>query len=168
MGKNIGIILFAAGIISLLLIAVLVFSLETSGSGAILGFVLFTAVVALPLMGAGAFFFLKGRDEGVKDVSREKQRQLLSILSTRGQMYVTDLAIELDATRDEVKEWTFDLVGKGLFSGYVNWEEGLLYSSEAKELHALSECRNCGGNVDLAGKGVIRCPFCGTNYMISN
>jgi tRNA(Ile2) C34 agmatinyltransferase TiaS len=59
-----------------------------------------------------------------------------------------------------------ELVGMGLFAGYVNWDEGMLYSRQASELRQLSQCENCGGQLELAGKGVIRCPYCGTEYFL--
>jgi tRNA(Ile2) C34 agmatinyltransferase TiaS len=54
----------------------------------------------------------------------------------------------------------------GVFSGYVNWDEGTLYSEQASELRNMTQCKNCGGNLTLAGKGVIKCPFCGTEYFL--
>jgi len=77
------------------------------------------------------------------------------------------VAIEMNASRDEVKAWLYDLVGKGLFSGYVNWDEGVLYSRQASQLKT-NRCPKCGGEVKLAGKGVVTCPFCGTEIFLSN
>ena len=61
----------------------------------------------------------------------------------------------------------YELVNMGLYSGYINWSEGTLYSSEASELRTLDRCKNCNGQLELAGKGVIRCPYCGTEYFLS-
>jgi len=73
----------------------------------------------------------------------------------------------LHSSRDEVQSMLYELVNMGLYSGYINWKEGTLYSSEASELRNLDRCKNCGGKLELAGKGVIRCPYCGTEYFLS-
>ena len=171
MGRNIGIILLIAAAAALILIAVLMFGLRaddaTSSGGATLGFVIFTAVFVLPLAGAGAFFFLRGREESAQLDDVKKQRKLLNIVKAQGQTEISDLVFELDSSLEEVKDMIYDLVGKGLYAGYINWPEGKLYSEQASRLHKLSECKHCGGQVDLAGKGVIRCPYCGTEYFLS-
>jgi DNA-directed RNA polymerase subunit RPC12/RpoP len=85
---------------------------------------------------------------------------------TQGQVRVAEAALELSASRDQVKEWIYDLVGKGLFTGYINWDEGVLYSKQASEM-GTNKCPNCGGQLELAGKGVVRCPYCGTEIFLS-
>ena len=89
------------------------------------------------------------------------------MVKTRGQAPIADLVFELKSTRDEVQGWIHDLVGLGIFSGYVNWDEGILYSIEASQLRDLTRCKHCGGEVQLAGKGVVRCAYCGTEYFLS-
>jgi predicted RNA-binding Zn-ribbon protein involved in translation (DUF1610 family) len=42
-----------------------------------------------------------------------------------------------------------------------------LYSSDASNLRGLEKCKNCGGEIKLAGKGVVVCPFCGTEYFLT-
>jgi hypothetical protein len=88
------------------------------------------------------------------------------MVKTRGQIAISDLVIELNSSREIVQQNLYQLVGMGLFSGYVNWDEGMLYSRQATELHQLNKCEHCGGELELAGKGVIRCPFCGTEYFL--
>lgn len=53
------------------------------------------------------------------------------------------------------------------FSGYINWDEGILYSAEAAALREAGRCPNCGGALALAGRGVIRCPHCGTEIFLA-
>ena len=50
----------------------------------------------------------------------------------------------------------YQLVGLQVFSGYINWDDGILYSSEASKLRELDKCKNCGGEITLAGKGIVR------------
>lgn len=169
MGRTIGIILVAIGIIGCLILTALMASYvmddQLSTSAAILGFALGAAVLAIPL-GGGAFMLWKGGQEAAAGVQAQKQRQLLNMVKTRGQVAISDLAIEMNSSRDEVQNMLHDLVGKGLFSGYVNWDEGTLYSRQASELRERNTCEVCGGQLELAGHGVIRCPYCGTEYFL--
>ena len=169
MGKTIGYILIAASLIATALIAFLLFVQRGDGlssGGAALGFVAFTLFVGLPLLGGGIFFLTRGQAEAVKDDQRKKQRQLLNMVKARGQVEIDEVAIELDMRRDAVQTLLHDLVGKGLYSGYINWDLGTLYSEDAGQLRELTNCRNCGGELSLAGKGVVTCPFCGTEYFL--
>ncbi|HZD11585.1 MAG TPA: hypothetical protein VE553_09600 [Candidatus Binatia bacterium] len=169
MGRTIGIILIAVGVIGCVILTALMGSyvLEDSlpRSAAVLGFGLGAAVLILPLA-AGVFMLWKGGQEAAANVQAQKQRELLNMVKTQGQVAISDLAIEMDTSRDRVQAMLYDLVGKGLFSGYVNWDEGMLYSRQASELRDRSTCEVCGGQLELAGHGVIRCPYCGTEYFL--
>jgi hypothetical protein len=136
-----------------------------SAGAAFLGFALFSVVWLVPL-GAGVFMLWKGGQEAVVAERASNQRLLLNIIKTQGQVPVSDLAIEMNASREDVQQLLYDLVGRGLFSGYVNWDEGMLYSEQASQLRERSTCAVCGGQLELAGQGVIRCPYCGTEYFL--
>jgi hypothetical protein len=169
MGRIIGIILVIGGIAVCAILALVmgIFSTEvTTKSGAILGFAIGALVVALPMVGVGAFLLWRGSQEAVAEAEANKQRALLNMVKTRGQIAIGDLVIELKSTKDEVNHMLHELVGMGLFSGYVNWDEGMLYSRQASELRQLSKCEHCSGDLELAGKGIIRCPYCGTEYYL--
>lgn len=170
MGKTIGIILIAVGLATCLLISAWVgvqFSTDQLNPGAaVLGFSLGTIALVLPLVSVGGFMFWKGSQEAKTQSQANQQRQLLNMVSTRGQIAISDLAIEMDISRDTVQHLLYDLVGKRLFSGYVNWDEGMLYSRQASQLQGRETCEVCSGQVELAGQGVIRCPYCGTEYFL--
>jgi len=123
-------------------------------------------IVAAPLIGVGVFLFVRGRREAAEFAEVEKERKLLGMVQARGQVGIADVALELDAGRDQVKAWVYDLVDKGLFAGYINWDEGTLYSRDATQLHG-DKCPNCGGEVELAGKGVVKCPYCGAEIFLT-
>ena len=169
MGRTIGIILIAIGVIGCIILTALMGSYvmddALSNSAAILGFALGAAILIIPLAG-GVFMLWKGQQEVAAGAQAQKQRQLLNMVKTRGQVAISDLAIEMNSSRDEVQNMLHDLVGKGLFSGYVNWDEGTLYSRQASELRERNTCEVCGGQLELAGHGVIRCPYCGTEYFL--
>jgi len=168
-GKTIGMIMIVVGI-AIALVAALFFASGAASdrgtSAMILGFGLVFIVVVLPLVGVGGFLFVKGRQEAAAFAEVEKEKKVLNMVLTQGQVRVAEAALELNATLDQVKEWIYDLVGKGLFTGYINWDEGILYSKQASEL-GTNKCPNCGGQLELAGKGVVSCPYCGTEIFLS-
>lgn len=171
-GRLVGLLLIAAGaIIGLVLGAWILASWSSDGglqtTGAIFALAFLLAVLVIPLVGSGIYFTAKGRAEA-KDIERvQEQRRLLDIISTRGQVGIADLVLELKTTRDNVQSDLYDLVGRGLFSGYVDWSKGELYSVEASKLQGQQKCPNCGGELQLAGKGLIKCPYCGAEIFLT-
>lgn len=169
-GRLAGIILvvigFGIAVIAGLWLAFNVSNGELSSGGALLGGGITFIPVAL-LAGFGIYMFVRGGKEAETESEMQKQRQLLDIVKSRGEVRVSDLALEMKANVDVVKDMIHQLVGLQVFSGYVNWEKGILYSSEASNLRALDKCKNCGGEIKLVGKGVVTCKFCGTEYFLT-
>jgi hypothetical protein len=93
---------------------------------------------------------------------RAKYDQLLGIVAARGSARVEDLAIELDAPAPLVRSWIYTLVRGDTFTGYINWDEGKLYSVDGQQLIESSRCPRCQGRMNLVGKGVAQCQNCGT------
>jgi len=139
---------------------------EVSAGGSRAGYVLGLVLFSLPFVAVGLYLLLASRGEMRAESRADKQRTILNAVMTRGRVSVADLAIECNLTRDQVRESVYDLIGKDLFRGYVNWERGELVSAEAAQIKNDS-CPNCGGRVDLAGKGLVRCPYCGTETYLS-
>ena len=169
--RLVGIVLLAAGALLAIGIPVWLFAGQgegtLEGSGLVLGLVGCYAVLVLPLIGGGAYFTMRGRAEA-RDLARvAEQRRLLDIVTTRGKVSIADLVLELKSTRDRVQADLHDLVGRGLFSGYVDWKAGVLYSVEASNLQGQRTCPNCGGQLELAGKGLIECPYCGAEIFLT-
>jgi DNA-directed RNA polymerase subunit RPC12/RpoP len=170
MGKIVGPILILIGVGLCVVGAIWIVAAGRGGEGGMsaggtaLGFAILF-IIAVPFVAAGAFLFIKGRQEAVEMVEVEKERKVLNMVQTRGQVKISDVALELDITRDELKDYIYDLVGKGLFSGYVDWKGGLLYSKQASEMPS-GNCPNCGGELELAGKGVVSCPYCGSEIFL--
>lgn len=107
----------------------------------------------------------RGRVYSAKEL-RERQTRLAAIVTARGQVHMDDLAHELSAPRDLTRTWIYELVKRGEFSGYINWDEGVLYSREAPALTEAGRCPNCNGELSLAGKGVIRCRYCSSEIFL--
>ena len=161
--RILGIVLLAVGLgISAWLVTGLVESGGEGASGYVLGLVLFS----LPWFAVSLYLLLSSRGEVREESKADKQRTILSAVMTRGRVSVADLAIECDLTREQVRDYIYDIIGKDLFRGYVNWEKGKLVSAEAAQIKA-DTCPNCGGKVELAGKGLVRRPFCGTETYLS-
>lgn len=170
-GKTIGLILIGVGIVvgvaGTLFVAATAVSGQTETTGGVALGISCAVVLALPLIGAGFFLFVRGQREAAAFAEVEKERKLLGMVQAQGQVQISDVALELDAGRDQVKGWVYDLVHKGLFAGYINWDEGTLYSRDAAQLRG-DKCPNCGGEVELAGKGVIKCPYCGVEIFLTD
>ena len=170
-GKTIGLILVIVGIGLCILSTAWIGVGYNVGSydnitAPVLGLLL-AFILAAPLIGVGVFLFIQGRREASEFAEVEKQRTLLGMVQSQGQVQISDVALQMDASRDQVKEWVYDLVNKGLFTGYTNWDEGTLYSRDAADLRG-DKCPSCGGEVELAGKGVVGCPYCGAEVFLTN
>ena len=141
-------------------------SAETSSGGMVLGLVL-ALVVLTPIFGIGAYLFRSGTVEQSQYAVVQQERRILNMVLTQGQVTVGELVAELQQPRDVVEDMIRDLVGKQLFSGAINWEKGVLYSVESQALTNGRKCPNCGGELEFAGKGLIVCPYCGSEVFLT-
>ena len=168
-GRLIGAILIVVGVfVCLGCSAVSFFSTRNVEAGQTGGFVLglvLALFVAIPLVGGGIYLMMRGRAEESEMVEVSRQRKILDMVKTRGQVNISDLVFELKSTSDQVRNDIHKLVGLGLFTGYVNWKEGVLYSREASQLTG-NKCPNCGGEQAFAGKVVITCQYCGSDIFL--
>jgi hypothetical protein len=169
-GRLVGVFLIAAAVLACLVgTAVIVpryFAEEVTLTAMFLGLAL-VAVFVLPLAGGGVYMLIRGKQEAQSDVTAQKQRRLLDMVSARGEIPINDAAVELQVPVAEMKNWIYRLVGLGVFAGYINWDDGVLYSAQASQLREMTHCKKCGGEVKLAGKGVVKCPYCGTEYFLT-
>ncbi|MBL8162829.1 MAG: hypothetical protein JNJ61_12650 [Anaerolineae bacterium] len=167
-GRLVGIILIVIGF-GIAIIAGLWLAVQAQQVGA--GGILIGAGIAfIPvaiLVGAGIYLVVIGGREALEESEMQQQRQLLDIVKSHGEVAVSDLALEMKVSADKVRSLIHQLVGLQVFSGYVNWEKGVIYSSDAGSLRGLQQCKNCNGDIQLVGKGVVTCKFCGTEYFLS-
>jgi hypothetical protein len=169
-GRLVGIILvvvgFGVAVIAGLWLALQTANNQISSGGAVVGAGIAFIPVAL-LAGFGIYMYVQGGKEAVQESEMQKQRQLLDIVKSRGQVSVPDVALEMHVSVDSIQNMVHQLVGLQVFSGYVNWDKGVLYSADASQLRSLDKCKNCGGEIQLVGKGVVTCKFCGTEYFLT-
>lgn len=168
MNRLAGIILIVIGaVIGLVAAAYLFTNQDLTGPARVLGLGLALLVVVAPLVGGGIYLTVQGAGEAKQAVDANQQRKLLNIVQSRGEIKIDDAALEMQQSKDKIRDMLYSLVGLGLYSGYINWDKGVLYSSEASKLRDLKQCPNCGGEIELSGKGVAKCRFCGTEFFLS-
>ena len=137
----------------------------TSG-GYTLGMLLALVVLA-PIFGIGFYLLRKGTEEERQLATVKQEKKILNMVLAQGQVTLNELVAELGAPREEVEDMIRDLVGKQLFSGAINWDKGVFYSVESQELTDGRSCPNCGGELQFAGKGLIECPYCGSEVFLT-
>lgn len=138
---------------------------DLSSGGAVLGGGIAFVIVTL-LAGLGIFMFVRGGQTAQAESEMQKQRRLLDIVKSRGQVDIVDLAIEMKTNATTIQDMVHQLVGLGVFSGFVNWDDGTLYSTDASKLRDLKQCEKCGAPITLVGKGVVKCKYCDTEYFL--
>jgi hypothetical protein len=167
-GRTVGVILLAIGVILALVLVAWLFAGQgeekLQSTGLILGLAL-TVILCAPLIGGGVYFITKGQSEVKEFAQIEKEKRLLNMVLTQGKVQLAHAAVEMNLTIDQIKAFVYDLVGKGLFTGYVDWKSSTLYSADASKIGSTT-CPNCGGVRELVGKGTVKCPFCGAEIFL--
>ena len=94
---------------------------------------------------------------------RQRERILAAVLA-RGQVRLDILATELDEGVEALRRRLAELQASGDLHGHLH--EGVLVSAELAALQALDACPGCGGALDVAGRGLVRCRHCDTTVYL--
>ena len=168
-GKTAGLIMIICGSVICLGAVLFVVSGIAGGQvgipGAILGIGLFGVLPLLLLGGAGAYLYSRGRAEESELKEIRKKERLLGLIQAQGKVSLGSIMIETKMNREEVKNAIYELVNQGLFAGYIDWSTQTFFSQDAARVGSTT-CPNCGGVRELAGKGIVKCPYCGVELFI--
>lgn len=165
-GRIVGLIIIAIAALLFLGWSATVIASGADGGGIVLG-IFVALLVCAPLAGIGLYLQRQGSHEDSQFAQVEKEKKLLNMVLTQGQVSISEIVVALQQPTDEVEEMIRNLVGKQLFSGAINWDKGVLYSVESQKLTDGKKCPNCGGEVAFAGKGLIECPWCGSEVFLT-
>lgn len=168
-GKTIGILLIVLGVALGIIPALMLLPNLMNGKLTGGGFMICEGpaiLIGLVAAGVGVYMMVSGAKEQEEQIQIEKEKLILNIIETRGKVKLSDITIETGLPTDKVSLYIYDLVGKKLFTGFVDWKGGILQSQEAKDM-PMDKCPNCGGQLELAGKGVVKCPYCGTEIFLN-
>src|SRR4051812_45786717 len=123
MNRVAGIILIVVGVIVGLVAAAWLFTNEgLTVPARILGLGIALLVLVAPLVSGGIYLTLQGAGEAKQQFDAGQQRKLLNIIQSRGEVRIDDVALEMQQSKDQIREMLYSLVGLGLYSGFINWE----------------------------------------------
>ncbi len=170
MGRTIGAILIAVGLVWCGVVSAITGAGFAGGqvyspAALVFGIGLFGVVPMLLFVGIGVFLLWKGTQEAAELADAQKKERLLGMIQSAGKISIGKAAIEMKLTRDQIKDMIFELVNQGLFSGYVDWKEGVFYSRDVAQVQT-TKCPNCGGEREAVGKGLVKCPYCGVELFL--
>ena len=154
-------LLIGIGVVLLLGIAAWALSYAFEADSTRIFVIVFALIIASPLIGMGVYTLNKGSGEAAEEKVIAKQRKLLNLVQTQGKVNLAVASVELNLPREETKQLVYDLIGKQLFSCYVDWGEQMLYSVDAANVKG-GKCPKCSGELTVAGKGLVKCPYCGS------
>lgn len=132
----------------------------------IFGVLVFGLPVGAALCIGGAVLLSRARREDAEQRDARFEGRVLSMIETAGSTTIPEIASELGATTQEVREAIYDLVAKKLFTGYVNWDAQRVYSVAAGKMPT-DHCPNCGARLELGGKDTVVCPYCRNEIFLS-
>jgi DNA-directed RNA polymerase subunit RPC12/RpoP len=96
----------------------------------------------------------------------EKQRRLLAMVNIQGKSALDSLAVDLNVSRTLLHQWIYALAQRGQLHGFVDWAAGTVYSQLVEQILSQNLCPHCGGQLDVAGKDLIECAYCGVEMFL--
>jgi DNA-binding Lrp family transcriptional regulator len=90
----------------------------------------------------------------------QKQRDVVSVAWGRGKASLAELAAELRVSPPRLHALLVTALEAGMFTGFLDARTGEVVSAASAALRDGRTCPSCGGQMDLAGRGVVVCPYC--------
>lgn len=91
---------------------------------------------------------------------------LPGVVAARGRLQLAALAEELGVPVPLARDWLFQWIQSGRFTGFVHWGEGTITSADAAGLQAKGGCPKCGATLELAGHRLVKCGHCGSEVYL--
>ncbi len=91
---------------------------------------------------------------------RQKQRDLVSVVWGRGRATFQELGTELRLSRALLHELLVEAMRQDTFTGFFDSRRDEVVSAAADQLRHGRVCPSCGGQMDLAGHGLVVCRYC--------
>lgn len=117
-------------------------------------------LLATPFMGLGAFLYWRGKKTLSELAIIQHQKRLLFMLKQQEYVRINDVGCALGKSPSYVQYLIHDLVAKGLFHGYLDRTEGLLFPRWSGSLRGLKKCPICAGKQEFTRKRTIDCQHC--------
>lgn len=163
-----GVLLFVIGLLMFSSISVGVISGGYNDNSTDLSFLAFAFMFFfLPFFIIGAVFFWSGLRKSQTQYEEDLQQRLVDMITVRAKVPISELARELRVDEKRVRDLIYIVVGRKRFTGYIQWQEGILYSDEASHLLETQQCVHCGGKITIAGKGIVVCKYCDTEIFVN-
>lgn len=91
----------------------------------------------------------------------EKVEAAAKMVAARGRVHVRDLARHLKLRPAMVRRLVAHLAEHDGFTGWVDWDNGLVVSAAATSLREARQCPRCAGEMRVEGVGMVACFHCG-------
>jgi hypothetical protein len=93
------------------------------------------------------------------------KEKLLNIIESRGKVNLQLLAKELKVSSKTLEALIYEVVGEKRFKGYIDWRAGEIFMDSAIKMEN-NRCPTCGAFVEMVGKDLVKCPYCGTETFL--
>jgi hypothetical protein len=126
--------LLAGGLVVGLLMGVLMVWYVQQGllstAVAVIGLLLGLLIFSLPQLALGVYLIKFSRQTEETPLQTRTRQQLLALLEESHQYTLPDLIYTLNISEDELQTAVHQATLRNEFSGYINWEKGMLYSRQ--------------------------------------
>lgn len=93
------------------------------------------------------------------------KEKMLNIIESRGKVNLQLLAKELKVSSKALEGLIYEVVGEKRFKGYIDWRAGEIFMDTAIKMES-NRCPTCGAFVEMVGKDLVKCPYCGTETFL--